>query len=1050
MQVPFAAALRRVAKQQPALLLEAAFYGAFALVPLLWFHPHGLITGGDIDFPLHPVQRLWERSFVWSHLFLGGSDRSLDTTTLFYVLVQVLPYLATHSLIIADKVSLCFWFVLPGLAMSYLLNGMFPGRRLLRMVGAAAYMLNPYQLYNFEIARIGEISATSCLPLVMGAYARAFDRRLQLLPFAATMAVVGIVTMGIGVQPPSILACLVVFAAFLIVELYAVLRRDGLDGGRRWTIYVLLGGAVFVGVNAIWILPELNFIIASGYTNTSHGMSVFSVAYLLSWVSRDTSIINNFSMLSRVVWYDSWGGEPYLPVVYKQVTNNLLHALTLLVPAWAFAALLITRSRRVLFFGAVALFTVFVSKGVHQPAPGLYTWWTAHVPGFWVIRAPWEKFALSTALSYAVLMAVFADWVGTRTYTVPWIAVRIRNIVALRAIVLSVCVALLAALNYPLITGGMLPAKHGVLFGFHQNFPRYTTEAADWLNRQRGDFRIVTMPDSKVSVYDWGYAAPLDATVDLFSKPVLNRQYGQGTAPPRPIDTAYNAFAQAVNAADSLSAENLAKMLNVGYVLQRNDDVYNYFGGHASPAFMASRYSAMPWLKLKRRFGAWQFWKVQHPTPFIYGSDNVVVALGDAGSAASELPPLPPKPVVLLSDVSAGKRALPIDTLTSQLLSSNIPTSTAYPIVSSYAFSARAYPKTKAVVSYDKREQNTAFIVTPRTSPYRFLGGQRTWSAFNSTLLFVATGPLPLRIARIEVHGKQVADIVGVVWKTNWEGFGSKTVESPIIIPPHERAIVQINHLINGTLSVDSGRRTWKVAVQQPGAPRLLSGFSATHVFDQQITADVPTTHTYRILLRIKSSAYTAPTRVVVDGASPSVPSVTRIGTQQEIVQVCCPLLTAGQHRITLKLPRSARAEGGALILRRAGSLRSPYVSYRPVSPTRIHVHVNGKAPFVLVFSDNYDPQWELLPGDPNWFKVLLSNRWSEHYVVNGAANGWLIKNTAPSDYTLVYWPQSLSILGRIIGVSIIFAIASLYCLRAIRKHARNLPSSDASALELA
>jgi len=66
------------------------------------------------------------------------------------------------------------------------------------------------------------------------------------------------------------------------------------------------------------------------------------------------------------------------------------------------------------------------------------------------------------------------------------------------------------------------------------------------------------------------------------------------------------------------------------------------------------------------------------------------------------------------------------------------------------------------------------------------------WSAYNSTLVYVATGNSSLTVASVLVDGAVSSDVVGVWWETGWLGMNS-TVNYPFVIPADQDAIIQIN-----------------------------------------------------------------------------------------------------------------------------------------------------------------------------------------------------------------------------------------------------------------
>jgi len=111
-------------------------------------------------------------------------------------------------------------------------------------------------------------------------------------------------------------------------------------------------------------------------------------------------------------------------------------------------------------------------------------------------------------------------------------------------------------------------------------------------------------------------------------------------------------------------------------------------------------------------------------------------------------------------------------------------------------YAARYYPEWKAVVRTDGSEPwDTLSFPAIDQSPYTFPPQSATgWNAYNSTLVYLTADDTPLRIDEILTDGNTTSDIIGVWWETGWMGMATKPVTFPIIIPPNQKAIIQINH----------------------------------------------------------------------------------------------------------------------------------------------------------------------------------------------------------------------------------------------------------------
>ena len=106
-----------------------------------------------------------------------------------------------------------------------------------------------------------------------------------------------------------------------------------------------------------------------------------------------------------------------------------------------------------------------------------------------------------------------------------------------------------------------------------------------------------------------------------------------------------------------------------------------------------------------------------------------------------------------------------------------------------------------------------------------------------------------------------------------------------------------------------------------------------------------------------------------------------------------------------------------------------PLLRIAQINPTELRVNVDkATAPFLLILSEPYQPQWKAYYGSGTWlsypFHESIPDRY--HIIVNGFANGWYVNKTGSFDITLYYVPQSLVYLGGTITVASGLALAMI------------------------
>jgi hypothetical protein len=106
---------------------------------------------------------------------------------------------------------------------------------------------------------------------------------------------------------------------------------------------------------------------------------------------------------------------------------------------------------------------------------------------------------------------------------------------------------------------------------------------------------------------------------------------------------------------------------------------------------------------------------------------------------------------------------------------------------------ARYYSGRKSVIRTDGKEsEDTLSFSSLEECPYEFPEFSKSgWNAYYSTLVYMVTDEEPVRIDAVYADEK-TAPIVGVWWNSGWVGMGTKPIEFPIVIPSHQRVIIQI------------------------------------------------------------------------------------------------------------------------------------------------------------------------------------------------------------------------------------------------------------------
>ncbi|MFH1896257.1 MAG: hypothetical protein ABH814_02145, partial [bacterium] len=375
------------------------------LTPLLWFIPGHLITGGDLDFPIFPRTRFVERLFVWNPIIRGGTQEAHNFTTLFFTGVEAFFSYFSKNIITVEKLTFIFWFTLMGLAILFTIDTLFGKKRPVLKISATIFWLfNFYQIYAWEIFRLDEIAALVALPPIIALYIKGVGKELTFRKILPWLIPLSFIASSIATNPTVALPLPFAFAIYLGLAL--IFKKTTLKFALKFS--GLFAGVILL-LNSYWILPFTQKVVSEGLADSSAKEEIYQADSLLKWTTKNNSFLNIMRSYGDVFLYDGFGGDPYLPFFEPYKHSRILEALSFLVPVMAFLGLALSRSSAALYFGILALFALWFSKGPHEPFGNIYLILREKIPIFWTIRAPWQKFSIMTTLSYSILAGLFLE-----------------------------------------------------------------------------------------------------------------------------------------------------------------------------------------------------------------------------------------------------------------------------------------------------------------------------------------------------------------------------------------------------------------------------------------------------------------------------------------------------------------------------------------------------------------------------------------------------------------------------------------------------------------
>lgn len=612
-------------KTKKCLLVLCLFLG---LTPLLWFRPGCIIDGGDINFPLDPVRRLQERVFAWNDLYNGGIDISNDLASIPPVALTAFFYKLTGSIIWTQKLYFVFWFLLQALAIYYLAAAIFSRRWFIaRLTAILFYLYNFYQVTVWSSINIALIIALIAVPLLLGLVIRRLRGRISARGFILRLALVSIIWGCIGINPPVVL--LTFFILGLYLAFYALSGRRYRNWGqvKRILAVACLLVLIFVLVNCYYILPFINNHLLS-YAGKVEMFERYNIEQYLHHQVKQSSLLNVIRLMGFSEFYFDWFGEPHFPFFEKYIIKRKYILFSFLLPFLAFGALVVyRRQKELVYFALLAVFGILLGMGSHPPLGETYGWLIRNIPLFWLFRSPALKFSLFTALAYPVLAGAFCQAVYNFSAKRKWRPL-LRQGLAL-GLLAPIVGAHLCFMN-AFIKGEIFPEakQRKILKPLQIKVPSYIFSAARWVNKQKGNFNILLLPDQRMNVYTWGFQGLTDVSEMLWRQGIIKREYEERGVV-SDLHTIYRQIAFVLYRQVNDQLVNLLRRVRVQFICQRNDYDYQFYKAKDSPRFIKERLQVQRDIRLQESIGQWDFYSVPPPLPLFQVVYDFGVAIMD-------------------------------------------------------------------------------------------------------------------------------------------------------------------------------------------------------------------------------------------------------------------------------------------------------------------------------------------------------------------------------------------------------------------------------------
>jgi hypothetical protein len=984
------------------LFLWIGFLAIF-LIPALWYKGPELILGGDLTFPLDPAHYLDSIFHIWRRVALGSNSAISLTTTPFYAPMALFDTLGL-SLKLVEQLHFGLWLALPAISIFYLSGVLFknhPYKLAGQLTAVIVYLFNTYEVVWADSARM---AVWVGLPAMFAFFVQGLADQKQWWRWSIGIAIVSVVTSTAAANPPMFLMFAALFVFWLIFHLFTTPTDRTLTGLKRIAFFLITTFLLALAINLFWIIPYGSVLLNDYRGALTSGLGGIQFTDWLGPLSTNTSLLNVMRLQGAWDWYAGWQGEPYVPAAFPYQHNPFYLAWSVIVPLIAFAALLCKPKnidRRLIYFLAIiSLLGLIMGAGSHEPTGKIYKWLLERIQFLSIYRSPWYKFTTWTVFGYSLLSAislmVACQWLSTKKRVLP-------------PILVGLIIAATLVYSSGLVLGKVFPRKEERirLHSAHVTFPDYFFKAADWINNQGGDFRILQLPAQEAFNYRWGLGTLMDMTIFTFKQPTIWWPEQTGSGPAKPGSEAMTKQAyDRLYAGLSEKMGRLYGLLNIRYLLQKDDIDYAFYGGLDSPEYIRSKMKQQDFT-LAHEEGPWQFYEIKSADqrPLLFPTNRYY----QTGKTEKELVSTVLSPLFQSTD-SYGNRV-------DQTLPASIPNGSALrPNLEKMTVAGNVMTAPIQVPTAGRY-----FLSFEQIEPVDIqLDGQP----------ISAQGEIDLAAGDHDLRMTVRSGLPNLINNPSFEdGIWEQPIDSTQSQPGHKdfSASIIADGANGQAMRIESKSHTaavrrafndfesnrqyflsfsYRSSAGQP--PRFGIWQQKAFVLDPAVELDRSTDwQTYKTLVQTRPSATEAHLFLYADPTEANIPTV----ADYDEVQV-------------IKLPKFLDTLTLASKLEPAAGM--PTTTFVRRSSTAYDITVqNAQSPYILNFLEQFDAGWQLSATDR---QPLTAN----HIQVFGYANGWTIDRTGSYSLRLDFQPQRT--FQSALFVSLLSLIGSAYLLLTSQK----------------
>jgi len=576
-----------------------------SIIPFLWYESGYIIAKGDYFPYIFNVKNLNDDFYLWTSSNLGKPS-SLPAYCL-YGLLWIFSQFSMINIGLWQIILRIIYFTGAAVSMLYLAKIVYPKGNFAAIIASIFYIFNFFTMSI--LLNIGMMWTYAFLPLLIAFFMKTITQRQNthkhIICFALTFAIVASIS---SMNLADVALIFVSLASVLFY--YVILERKIATRQLAKNLAMLL--IITSLLSVWWIVPILNYYLLSPSTQLQQEVNVLS----WSWTHARASFLNLF-------WLNGgWGWRPeYFPYYDFYVTNAFLPFL-LFIPFFLASTSLLFKGEKSKFNAYIMLIIllfIFLAKGLHEPLSSVNFFLYNHIPYMNMFREPVSKFTLIILPFLALLIGYATDKIAKNLDRNKFKYSTIYPKLFILSVILIFVIS-----TFPILTNPIETKTNEIPYSSYVKIPQYWYETSNWLDNKEGDFRTLVTPlDDYYQVpYSWGYYGSDSFIERLIQKPVISPCciYSYKVNPN--IVMLINQLRDAIKYNRTEEFETIISLLNVKYVVQRNDLDYEYMASTnrdmVNPEKMKNFLSSQPNITLVKTIGKLDIYECAKAQPYIH------------------------------------------------------------------------------------------------------------------------------------------------------------------------------------------------------------------------------------------------------------------------------------------------------------------------------------------------------------------------------------------------------------------------------------------------